>query len=188
MMVETKRESKWYVLKVFSGQEKKIKDHLEIELKRSGMDRVITQVFVPTEKVYQIRNGKKVVKEKTLFPGYMYIEVTHPGLNADIISEIRSFPSIMNFLGGKDHKPEPLRASEVQKLLGKVDEITDGGEIISEPFIINETVKIIDGPFNDFTGTIEEIYEEKKKLKVIVKIFGRRTPVEVNFLQVDKIS
>lgn len=188
MSVEVKSDSKWYVLKVFSGQEKKIKDMLDLEMKKNIHGKSILQVFVPMEKVYQIKNGKKVMKEKTLFPGYLYIEVANPGLNPDIIAEIRSLPNVMNFLGGKDNKPEPLRSAEVQKLLGKVDEISDGGESMIEPFIINETVKIIDGPFNDFTGTIEEIYEEKKKLKVIVKIFGRRTPVEVNFLQVEKIS
>ena len=186
--LENKKESKWYVLKVFSGQENKIKAHMDIELKRSGMDKVVTQVLIPTEKVYQIKAGKKVVKEKTLFPGYLYIEVAPPGLNSEIVAELRSLPNVMNFLGGKDNKPEPLRNSEVQKLFGKFDEITETGEVNVEPYIINETVKIIDGPFNEFSGTIEEIFEEKKKLKVIVKIFGRRTPVEVNFVQVEKVS
>ena len=186
--LENKKVSKWYVLKVFSGQEAKIKMHLEIELKRSGLDKVIHQILIPTEKVYQIKAGKKVVKEKTLFPGYLYLEVAYPGLNSDIIADIRSVPNVMNFLGGKDHKPEPLRLSEVQKLFGKVDELSDSGEVNIEPFILNESVKIIDGPFNDFIGTIDEIHEEKKKIKVIVKIFGRRTPVEVNYLQVEKVS
>ena len=106
----------------------------------------------------------------------------------DVIDDDRGMPNVMNFLGGKDHKPEPLRNSEVQKLFGKVDELSDSGEVNVEPFILNESVKIIDGPFNDFVGTIDEIHEEKKKIKVIVKIFGRRTPVEVNFLQVEKVS
>lgn len=181
-------KSKWYVVKVISGREKKVQEQLGAELNRSGFDKVVTQLFVPTEKIYQIRAGKKVIKEKVMFPGYLYLEVQAPGLNGDIQQDIRTFPNVLNFLGGKDGKPEPLRAIEVQKLLGKVDEMSESGETINEPFIVNETVKITDGPFNDFLGTIEEIFEEKKKLKVIVKIFGRRTPVEVNFLQVEKVS
>lgn len=179
-------EKKWFVLRVVSGKERKIKEYLEVDLARMGYDQVVTQILVPTEKVYKIRNGKKVIKERNLFPGYIYIEAIEKKFSGEIIQHIAGTTNVINFLGGS--RPEAIRQSEVYKLLGKVDEMVDSDEVITEPYLINETVKIIDGPFNDFMGTIEEIYDEKKKLKVIVKIFGRRTPVEVNFIQVEKVS
>jgi len=177
-------DNKWYVLRVLSGKERKIKEYLESEVKREGWDATIAQVLVPTEKVYKIRKGKKVIQERNFFPGYVLIEASGDHIRGDIIQAIRNMTGVINFLG-KDH-PVPLRKPEVNRILGKVDEMSEIGESINEPFIVGETVKIIDGPFNDFFGTIEEIYDEKKKLKVIVKIFGRRTPVELNFMQVEK--
>ena len=177
---------KWYVLRVVSGKERKIKEYLDLDLSRMGYDAVVTQILVPTEKVYKIRNGKKVIKEKNLYPGYIYVEAIEKGFSGEIIQHISATTNVIHFLGGR--RPDPIRQSEVFKLLGKVDEMDDVDEVINEPYLINETVKIVDGPFNDFLGTIEEIFDEKKKLKVIVKIFGRRTPVEVNFVQVEKVS
>jgi transcriptional antiterminator NusG len=177
---------KWFVLKVISGQENKIKGYIDSEVIRSKWENAITTVLVPTEKVYKIKAGKKVIKDKTLYPGYMYIEVEEKLVTPEMLATIRNISGAMNFLGG--NQPQALRPAEVQKLLGKLDEVLGAGESMSEPFIINESVKIIDGPFNDFVGSIEEINEEKKKLKVVVKIFGRRQPVEVSFGQVDKIS
>lgn len=177
---------KWYVLRVISGKERKIKEYLDLDLARMGYDSVVTQVLVPTEKVYKIRNGKKVIKERNMFPGYIYIEAVEKKFSGEIIQHIVSTTNVINFLGGKN--PDPIRQSEVYKLLGKVDDLEEADEIHTEPYLVGESVKVIDGPFNDFIGTIEEIYDEKKKLKVIVKIFGRRTPVEVNFIQVEKVS
>jgi transcription termination/antitermination protein NusG len=179
-------ENKWYVLRVMSGKERKIKEYLQSEISRSGWENVINQVLVPTEKVYKIRNGKKVIQERNFFPGYILIEAKGKKIPGEIIQEIRNMTNIINFLG--NNNPVPLRKSEVNRILGKVDEMSEAGESINEPFIEGETVKIVDGPFNDFFGNIEEIYDEKKKLKVIVKIFGRRTPVELNFIQVEKQS
>lgn len=179
-------EKKWYVLRVMSGKERKIKEYLESEIEHSGWSHIVTQVLVPTEKVYKIRKGKKVIQERNFFPGYVLLEADELKMTGDIIQAIRSLTNVINFLGG-DH-PAAIRKSEVNRILGKVDEMSEMGESINEPFIMGETVKIIDGPFNDFFGNIEEIYEEKKKLKVIVKIFGRRTPVELNFMQVEKQS
>ena len=183
---ENKDNKKWYVLRVISGKERKIKMHLDAEIVRSGWEEVIIQVLVPTEKVYQIRNGKKVITERNFYPGYMLIEADEFKLNSDVIQSIRSMNGVIHFLGKEN--PIPLRKSEVNKILGKVDEMQDAGERLNEPFLVGETVKIIDGPFNGFNGRIEEIYDDKKKLKVIVKIFGRRTPVELNFGQVEKQS
>ena len=179
-------EKKWYVLRVISGKERKIKTYIESEIDRSGWKDIITQVLVPTEKVYKIRKGKKVIQERNFFPGYILIEGVDGKVNGDILQAIRNITGVINFLGG--NQPNALRKVEVNRILGKVDEMQEMGESMNEPFLVNETVKIVDGPFNDFVGNIEEIYEEKKKLKVIVKIFGRRTPVELNFMQVEKVS
>lgn len=177
---------KWYVLKVISGQENKIKGYIDSEVLRSKWENAIITVLVPSEKVYKIRAGKKVIKEKTLYPGYLYIEVDEKVVTPEMLATIRNISGVMNFLGG--NQPQALRPAEVQKLLGKLDEVLGAGESMAEPFIVNESVKIVDGPFNDFIGTIEEVNEEKKRLKVVVKIFGRKQPVEVSFGQVDKIS
>ncbi len=179
-------EKKLYVLKVVSGHENKIKNYIELEAMRSNWQDIILNVFVPTEKVYKIRNGKKVITEKTLYPGYMYIEVNEKMITSEVLATIRNISGVMNFLGG--NQPQALRDAEVQKLFGRMDEMLDRGESMLEPFIINESVKVIEGPFDGFVGTIEEINEDKKKLKVVVKIFGRKQPVEVNFTQVEKIN
>jgi transcriptional antiterminator NusG len=136
------------------------------------------------EKFYQIRNGKKVSKERNFFPGYIMME-------ADLIGEIphiiKSIPGVIGFLGEtKGGNPVPLRASEVNRILGKVDELADSNEEMNIPYIVGETVKVIDGPFSSFSGVVEEINEEKKKLKVMVKIFGRKTPLELSYMQVEK--
>ncbi|MFN3528763.1 MAG: transcription termination/antitermination protein NusG [Bacteroidia bacterium] len=176
-------ELKWYVVRAISGKERKAKEYLESEIAHLGIKELIPQILIPMEKVLQLRNGKKVVKERNFFPGYILIEAA---LNGDLITAITQVPNVIGFLGGDN--PTPLRESEVNKILGKVDEMTEQGEILSNPFTIGESVKVMDGPFNDFTGVIEEINEEKKKLKVMVKIFGRRTPIELNYMQVEKLS
>jgi len=181
----TVANSNWYVLRVISGKERKLKEWITREVERSGWTDTITQVLVPTEKVYQIKNGKKVIKERNFFPGYIMIESGGGKLSGDMISTITQMTGVIHFLGKSN--PQPMKQAEVNRILGKVDEMEGVGESINEPFIVGETVKITDGPFNDFNGNIEEIYEEKKKLKVIVKIFGRRTPVELNFMQVEKV-
>lgn len=178
-------QSKWYVLRVISNKERKLKQYIELELSRSGWEDVVHQVLVPTEKVYKIKKGKKVIQEKNFFPGYILIEADEKRFTSNMVQAIRSINGVMHFLGGPT--PQALRKSEVNRILGKVDEMAEMASGVAEPFIIGEDVKITDGPFNDFNGTIEEIMEDKKKLKVIVKIFGRNTPVEVNFMQVEKI-
>lgn len=178
-------EMKWYVLKTISGQELKIKNYIITEIKRGGCEEFVGQIIVPMEKVVQIKNGKKITKEKVHFPGYIMIQ-------ADLIGEvphiIRNTPGVINFLSstkGKD--PVPMRKKEVDRILGKMDELLDSDDSLSIPFVINETVKVVDGPFNGFNGTIEKINEEKRKLKVMVLIFGRKTPLELSFMQVEKV-
>ncbi len=179
-------EKKWYVLRVISGKERKLRDYIEQQIKRSSWDHVMSQVLVPTEKIYKIKNGKKVIQEKNSLPGYILIEATEGKMTPDMIQTISGITSVIDFLG-KDN-PIALRKNEVNRILGKMDEMSEEGAVMNEPFIIGETVKIIDGPFNDFLGNVDEVYEDKKKLKVIVKIFGRKTPVELNFIQVEKVS
>ena len=176
------QEKKWYVIRAISGNEKKVKQYLESEINRLGLKDVISQVLIPTEKVYQVHKGKKVSKERNYLPGYILIEAI---LTGEIPHIIKNVPGVLGFLGSKG-EPVPLRPAEVNRILGKVDELTEQGEEVSVPFIIGETVTVIDGPFNSFTGVIEEINEEKKKLKVMVKIFGRKTPLELGFMQVEK--
>ena len=173
---------KWYVMRTISGNEKKVKQYIENEINRLGLNDFVSQVLIPTEKVYQIRKGKKVSKERNFFPGYVLIEAALVG---EIPHIIKNIPGIINFLGSKG-EAVPLRQSEVNRILGKVDELSEKEEELTTPFIIGETVTVIDGPFNSFSGVIEEINEEKKKLKVMVKIFGRKTPLELSFMQVEK--
>lgn len=175
---------KWYVLRAIGGKEKKAKEYIENEIARLNLQDYISQVLIPTEKVYQIRNGKKISKERNFFPGYVLIEAALVG---EIPHILKNVTHIIGFLGTKGEElPTPLRLSEVKRILGKVDELAEGDEEINIPFYVGETVKVIDGPFNSFTGVIEEVNEEKKKLKVMVKIFGRKTPLELSFMQVEK--
>ncbi|MBC8316094.1 MAG: transcription termination/antitermination factor NusG [Bacteroidetes bacterium] len=177
------QEKKWYVIRAISGNEKKVKQYLESEIVNHNLQDYIAQVLIPTEKVYMIRKGKKVSKERNYFPGYVLIEAVLAG---EIPHLIRNVPGVLGFLGTKKGQPDPLRSSEVKRLLGKFDELSEQGEEVNIPYIVGETVTVIDGPFNSFSGVIEEINEEKKKLKVMVKIFGRKTPLELGFMQVQK--
>ena len=177
-------EMKWYVLRAIGGKEKKAKEYIESEISRLNLQDHIAQVLIPTEKVYQIRNGKKISKERNYFPGYVLVEAA---LTGEIPHILRNIPNIIGFLGSEgEQEPTPLRPAEVNRILGKVDELSASDEEITVPFIVGESVKVIDGPFNSFTGIIEEVNDEKKKLKVMVKIFGRKTPLELSFMQVEK--
>lgn len=179
-------EKKWYVLRAIGGKEKKVKEYIESEISGLNLTEYVSQVLIPTEKVYQIRNGKKISKERNYFPGYVLIEAA---LIGEIPHILRKIPNVIGFLGAKgDEEPTPLRQSEVNRILGKVDELAATDEEINIPFFVGESVKVVDGPFNSFTGVIEEVNEEKKKLKVMVKIFGRKTPLELSFMQVEKDS
>ena len=182
----TGEQKKWYSLRVISGKEKKIQERIALEIERSGWQGIVFSVVVPTEKVYKVRNGKKVMQERNLLPGYILVEALGTKLNGDVAKQIAAMPNVIHFLGKET--PLPMTQVEANRLLGKVDDSAESGETLSEPFLVNETIKIIDGPFAEFVGDIQEVNDEKKKLKVIVKIFGRGTEVELNFLQVEKIS
>ena len=179
-MAETKRN--WYVLRAVSGKEAKVKEYIEAELKHNELlSKYVFQVFIPTEKHATLRNGKRVVKEKTALPGYVLIEAE---LKGDTAHTLRFMPNVLGFLGGLDH-PTPVKQSDINRMFGSAEE----SEIVDEvaiPYIVNDTVKVTDGPFSGFTGVIEEVNTEKHKLKVMVKIFGRKTPLELSFMQVTK--
>ncbi len=175
---------KWYVIRAVSGQENKVKAMIELEIGREGLQDYVGEVLIPKEKVYQIKNGKKVAKEKNHFPGYVLIEASLVG---EVPHIIKGVTNVIGFLGAeKRGAPAPLRQAEVNRILGKVDELAESEAEFNIPFFVGEPVKVIDGPFNSFSGIIEEVNAEKKRLKVMVKIFGRKTPLELGYMQVEK--
>jgi transcriptional antiterminator NusG len=177
---------KWYVVRAVSGKEKKVKEYLELEIARMKLTDYVNQVLIPTEKVFKIQNGKKVSKEKAFLPGYVLIEAALVG---EVTHVIKSIPNVIGFLGTeKGGQAVPMRMAEVNRILGKVDELSMTEEELKIPFVVGESVKVVDGPFNNFSGVVDEINEEKKKLKVMVKIFGRKNLLELNYMQVEKES
>ena len=183
-------EPKWYVLKVVSGQEKKVKAHLEVELAKQKLGGGIIQILIPSEKVYEMRAGKRKTKERNFFPGYVLICAELSDGRAMYV--IKNTPGALGFLGvrgwGLTKEPVPLRQTEVNRILGKVDETEDSEVVFETSFVVGEMVKVIDGPFSGFLGSIQEVFEERKKLNITVKIFERNTPIELNYIQVDKIA
>jgi transcriptional antiterminator NusG len=192
-MAETKSKTKldpstapkkWYVVRAISGQEKKVKQYIEVEINRLKLNDYVSQVLIPTEKIIQIRNGKKIAKERSFYPGYVLIEALLVG---EIPHTIKNITGVIGFLGEtKGGDPVPMRLSEVNRILGKVDELTEAEGTVTTNYVVGESVKVINGPFNGFNGIIEEVNEEKKKIKVTVKIFGRKTPVELNYGEVER--
>lgn len=180
-------ERKWYVIKAVTGTEKKVKQNIETEIELSHLKELVTKVLIPTEKVFHsTKNGKKVVTERNYFPSYIFVEAVMTG---EVLGTLLEVPGVLGFVGCK-HKSDPpvaLRPAEVSRLLGKVDELMSQDESLLQPFVVGEEIKVVDGPFNTFNGIIEEIDTEKKKLKIMVKIFGRKTPLELGFMQVEKI-
>jgi len=174
---------KWYVLRAISGKEAKVKEYIEAEMKNSDLSEYVAQVLIPTEKVYQIRNGKKITKERSCMPGYILIEAN---LIGEIPHRLRNTPNVIGFLQEKSQTPIPVRQSEVNRILGRVDDMQEVGEEMLTPYIVGESVKVISGPFSGLSGIIEEVHSDKKKLKVMVLIFGRKTPLELSFTQVEK--
>lgn len=183
---EKKPERAWYVLRAISGKEAKVKEVLEAQMRNTDWGRYLYQVLIPTEKVLTVRGGKKTIKEKNLYSGYVFIDAL---LIGEVEHELRNTTNVIDFLRGKEKgaKPEPLRLSEVQRMLGMADEMADVTVDSINDYLVGETVKVITGAFNGFTGEIEEVDREKKKLKVMVKIFGRKTPLELENSQVERV-
>lgn len=173
--------SKWYVVRTYSGHENKVKQFLESELEENEQLKAkVEDILVPTEKVFEVKDGKKKSKTKNFFPGYILV-------NVDLDNQVKEFilntQSVMGFLG-TGNNPNPLRPEEVKRIVGRLSQ-EEGSERMETYFRNGDLVKIIDGPFNNFSGTIQEVNEEKMKIKVMVSIFGRKTPVEINFVQAE---
>ncbi len=177
-------ETKWYSLRVISGKERAIKERIEKEIKIEGWEEYVPNVVVPTEKVYKIRNGKKVIQERNIMPGYILIEALPSKIKGDVVTQISNVPNVIHFLGKND--PIPMQTHEAKRILGVVDDTQSTSEQLTEPFLVGESVKINEGAFADFVGEVLAIDDEKKRLKVVVKIFGRGTEMELSFLQVEK--
>jgi len=178
--LEVEMEKKWYVVRTYSGHENKVKAYLDNEINVLGLVDKISNVLVPSEKVFEVKDGKKKSRTKTFFPGYILVEAE---LDEKVKHLILNTPSVMSFVGPKN-SPVPLRPDEVRRLIGKIEEKKDV-EVIEVPFRVGDAVKVIDGPFNNFSGFVQEVNEEKLKLKVMVSIFGRKTPIELDFVQVE---
>ena len=174
---------KWYVLRAVSGKEGKVKEYLEALMKKDELLAAnVGEILLPTEKYAQLRNGKRVVKEKLFLPGYVLVEAN---LQGEVAHTLRFMPNVLGFLGGLDN-PTPVRQADINRILGTAEDITIKSEEVAIPFTVDEAVKVTDGPFSGFSGIIEEVNAEKRKLKVMVKIFGRKTPLELGFNQVEK--
>jgi transcription termination/antitermination protein NusG len=178
--------TKWYSLRVISGKENKIVERIRTEVARNGWGHIVFQIIVPTEKVMSVVNGKKKQTLRNLLPGYILVEADPLKIIGEVAKAIADIPNVIHFLGKES--PIPMTQTEANRLLGKVDASAEAGEVMVDPFMIGETIKVIDGPFNEFVGDIQEVNSEKKKLKVVVKIFGRGTEVELNFTQVERYT
>lgn len=175
---------RWYVLRAVSGKEQKVKEYIDAELKNTNLSDYVAQVLIPTEKVVSVRNGKQVVKERSYLPGYVLVEAV---LNGEVTAHLRDLTNVIGFLGERNStQPTPLRQSEVNRILGLVDDVAEAEAELEVPYMVGESVKVNAGPFSGFSGVIEEVNKEKKKLKVMVKIFGRKTPLELGYTQVVK--
>ena len=175
---------KWYVLRAVSGKEGKVKEYIDAAKKHNDvLETHVGEVLLPTERYATLQNGKRVVKEKLFLPGYVLVQAI---LQGEVAHMLRFIPNVLGFLGGMDN-PSPVRQSDINRILGTVEDTAiRTTEEASIPFMVDETVKVTDGPFSGFNGVIEEVNTEKRKLKVMVKIFGRKTPLELSFTQVEK--
>ena len=180
-------ELKWYVLKSISGQENKVKNYIENEMRRLKLESFVTQVVIPTEKTYTIgKTGKKIMKEKPYYPGYLMVEAN---LTGEVPHIIKNIPGVISFLSLTRHgDPVPMRKQEVNRMLGVVDELSEYASMQEIPFKVGDSVKVIEGIFKDFSGQIEKINEDKRSLEISVLILGKKTPTELNYTQVEKIS
>jgi transcriptional antiterminator NusG len=171
---------RWYAVRTYSGHEYKVKAHLESEIKLANLSDCITAVMVPSEKIFEVKEGKKKSKTKTFFPGYILVEAV---LDKKTKHFILNTPSVISFVGPRG-EPVPLQADEVRRLIGRMEERKDV-EVLAVPFYAGVAVKVIDGPFNNFNGFVQDVNEERMKVRVMVSIFGRKTPVELDFSQVE---
>ena len=172
----------YYVIQAFSNCEKKVKASLEERIEMSGLSEMFGEIMIPTEQVTELKKGQKKQMERKFFPGYMLVEMN---MNDDTWHLVRKTPNVMGFLGGTKNKPLPLSEKELNRITNRVEQTTEQ-PVFKTLFESGETVRINDGPFNDFNGIVEEVDYEKNLIRVSVSIFGKSTPVELNFSQVEK--
>ena len=170
----------WYSLRVISGKEKKIRDAILFEVSDSDLSEMVKEVLVPTENIVEMKEGKKKVREKVFFPGYLLIKMEITKESKYLVENING---VINFIGSRG-EPQPLKPEEVSRIIGAVESGKDV-ELVARPFKTGDAVKVIDGPFMDFSGYVQEVNTDKQKLKVSVSIFGRPTPIELDYLQVE---
>ena len=175
---------KWYAVKTVAGKEKKALENLETEIRVNMLDKWVNDILLPKEKVFSIRNGKKIARDSIIMPGYLFIECALVG---ELPRTIKNTREIVGFAGDVKNNPIPVRKSEMDRLIGKLDENEDI-DINKIPYIVGEQVKILDGAFSTFKGVVASINEENGELDVSVSIFGRETPVKINYLKVDKVE
>jgi len=173
---------RWYVVHAYSGFENQVKRSLEERIKRSGLDDMFGEILVPTEEVVEMREGQKRKSDRKFFPGYVLVQMD---MNDETWHLVKDVPRVMGFIGGTSDRPAPITEREAQAILDRVQEGVEKPrpKVLYEP---GEVVRIIDGPFNDFNGVVEEVDYEKSRLRVAVLIFGRSTPVDLEFGQVEK--
>ena len=171
----------WYSLRVMSGKEKNIEISILREVDENDISSEVEEIFVPFEKIVQVRNNKKQIKEKMFFPGYILIKMN---LTANTKYIVENTPGVLSFVGPKGKSPVPLRDNEIKRIFGEVER-KEGVEILEAPFKNGDAIKVIAGPFIDFTGFVENVNEDKQKVKVSISIFGRPTPIELDFFQVE---
>lgn len=182
-MPEATDSDTWYVLRTFSNHEKKVRRYLESEIERLGLEDLVEEILIPTETVFEMKGGEKKTKEKTFFPGYILLNCT---LTSELRDVAEDLPSVIGFLtAGTGDEPTQLREEEIKRILGKMDRAEEMGEQPEMPFKVGDPVKVVDGPFDSFNGIVEDVYPDKMKVKVMVSIFGRKTPVELDYLQVE---
>lgn len=180
----------WYVVRCFSGHERKVKEFLVREIEEHDLSHKVKEILIPTETIVEIRSGKKKTKEKNFFPGYMLVKTIY---DEEVNNLMQSAPSCIGFLkaGRNDTVPTPIKKREVDRILGRVydnKEMAEKGGVIDIPYKEGDLIKVIDGPFKEFDGTVQEVLPDKLKLRVLVSIFGRKTPVEVDLNQVESTT
>ena len=177
---EERKKPNWYALRTFTGHEQKVKNLIEVESKRLGIDERILEVVIPEETVFEVRGGKRRTKTRNFLPGYI---ILHAVLDLKVQDVVQNLPSVVSFVGRRN-EATPLRKDEVDRIIGRLEERKDVATVETQ-FEVGDPIKVIDGPFNTFSGTVKDVNNEKQKLKVEVGILGRKTPVELDFTQVE---
>ncbi len=176
---------KWYVLRTFSGQEAKVKTDLEFSIEKRGLKDVFGKILLPTQKVVSVSGGKKTTRERKFFPSYLIVEME---MNKDAYHFVTETPRVTNFVG--INEPQPLRQIEIDRIFSDMGlvEKTETSVVVDCPFTVSQPVKIKDGPFKEFDGVVQEIIDGKNKVRVSVSVFGRSTPVELQFYQLEALT